>query len=174
MMLQCEYIRPKLSAYIDREVPLWEAQMIRWHLRRCHECQFEYMMLRDTSEAMKAFPGVTTSYNFLNEVMTKASMIAVYEREELSLFQRMVKHFSARFASLRYVLHVFRGKATVYATALTILVLLGYFMSAMPRILTPPLSKPHQMLVKADVNSSKEIIPVEFITPGRLRYIQGK
>ena len=77
-MLKCEDIRPQLSAYIDRETPLWEAQMIRWHLRRCHECAFEYMLLIDTSEAMKSCPSVTTSDNFLREVITKASMMVVY------------------------------------------------------------------------------------------------
>ncbi|MFQ6043982.1 MAG: zf-HC2 domain-containing protein, partial [Candidatus Poribacteria bacterium] len=88
-MLKCENIRPQLSAYIDREVPLWEAQMIRWHIRRCHECAFEYMLLMDTSEAMRFFAGVTTSDNFLREVMIKASMMAVYERKGLNLFQRV-------------------------------------------------------------------------------------
>ena len=80
-MLKCEDIRPQLSAYIDREVPLWEAQMIRWHIRRCHECAFEYMLLMDTSEAMKSLVSVAAPDNFLSEVMSKASMMAVYERK---------------------------------------------------------------------------------------------
>jgi hypothetical protein len=128
----------------------------------------------DTAKAMKAFPKVTTSGNFLREVMTKAAMIAVHEREKLNLCQRIMRHFKARFASLKYIFYVSRSKATVYAMAFTILVVLGYFMSAMPKILTPPLSKPHQMLVKVDANRAKGIIPVEFVTPAKLRYIQGR
>ena len=173
-MLKCEDIRPQLSAYIDREVPLWEAQMIRWHLKRCHECAFEYMLLMDTSEAMKSFAGVTTSDKYLREVITKASMMAVYERKEMNLFQLVMRRVEARFARLKYIFYVFRGKATVYATALMILVVLGYFMSAMPKILTPPLVGARQMHVKARVNCSKDIIPVEFVTPERLRYMQGR
>jgi len=173
-MLKCEDIRPQLSAYIDREVPLWEAQMIRWHIRSCHECAFEYMLLMDTSEAMKSLVSVAVPDNFLSEVMTKASMMAVYERKKLNLFQRAMRHVEARFARLKYIFYVFRGKATVYATTLMTLVVVGYFISAMPKIFTPPLSKPHPMLVKAEVNCSKEIISVEFVTSERLRYIQGR
>ena len=148
--------------------------MIRWHLRRCHECAFEYMLLIDTSEAMKSCPSVTTSDNFLREVITKASMMVVYERQELNLCQRVIKHIEARLARIRYIFYVFRGKAAVYATALMTLVILGYFVSAMPKIFTPPLAGARQMLVKAEVNGSKDVIPVEFITPERLRYIQGR
>ena len=173
-MLKCEYIRPQLSAYIDREVPLWEAQMIRWHIRRCHECAFEYMLLMDTSEAMKSLVSVTAPDSFLSEVMTKASMMAVYERKKLNLFQRVVRRFEAHFAQFRYIFYVFRGKATVYATAFMTLVALGYFISAMPSIFTPPLSKPHPVLVKAEVKDSNKIIPVEFVTPGKLRYMLGR
>lgn len=173
-MLKCEDIRPQLSAYIDCEVPLWEAQIIRWHLRKCHECAFEYMLLMDTSEAMKSFAGVTTSDNFLREVITKASMMAVHERKELNLFQRTMRCVEARFVRLRYIFYAFRGKAAVYATALMTLVVLGYFMSTMPKIITPPLVGARQMLVKGEVNCSKDIIPVEFVTPERLRYMQGR
>ncbi|HIE26974.1 TPA: zf-HC2 domain-containing protein [Candidatus Poribacteria bacterium] len=173
-MLKCEDIRPQLSAYIDRETPLWEAQMIRWHLRRCHECAFEYMLLTDASEAMKSYLSVTTSDNFLDEVITKASIMVVYERQELNFLQRVIRRIEARFARLQYIFHVFRGKAAIYATALMTLVILGYFVSVMPKIFTPPLTGARQMFVKAEVNSSKDIIPVEFVTPERLRYIQGR
>jgi len=173
-MLKCENVRTQLSAYIDREVPLWEAQIIRWHLRRCHECAFEYMLLMDTSEAMKSFPSVTASDNFLREVMTKASMIAVHERKELNLFQRMMRSVEARFARFKYVFYAFRGKAAVYATAFMTLVVLGYFISAMPKIFTPPLVGTRQMLVKAEVNGSKDIISVEFVTPEKLRCMKGR
>jgi len=156
-MLKCKDILPQLSAYIDRELPLWEAQMIRWHLRRCQECAFEFMLLMDTSDALKSLNSVATSDKFLRKVMTKASMMSIYERKESNFFQRMIKRFEARFALLKYAFYTLRNKAGVYAMALILLVMLSYFTSAMPRIIYPEIT-PRQILVKNDV------IPVEFIT----------
>jgi hypothetical protein len=136
------------------------------------------MLLMDTSEAMKSLVSATAPDNFLSEVMTKASMMAEYERQKLNLFQRVMRRVEARFAHLKYSFYVFRGKAIVYATALMTLVVLVYFInafiSAMPKIFTPPLSKPHPTLVKAEAKDTNEIITIEFVTPVRLRYMQNR
>ena len=45
-MLKCENVLPQLSAYVDREMPLWTIQLIQWHLKRCPSCAHEAMRLR--------------------------------------------------------------------------------------------------------------------------------
>ncbi|MBC8456705.1 MAG: zf-HC2 domain-containing protein [Deltaproteobacteria bacterium] len=169
-MLTCKNIRPQLSAYMDCEVPLWKAQIIRWHLKRCPDCAFEFMTLQDTATAMKSLEHVTTSDRFLTEIMTKASLMTSYEQKRLNWTQRLIRRVDAHVAWSRYLFYVLRWKMNAYATVFMLLVTLGFFMSAIPRIITPEPKNTRQTLVKAQTHQSADFILVEFVTPEMLRY----
>ena len=57
IILNCRRINEHLSAYLDRELPAEEAQIIAEHLDHCSACRLEYDTLRHTKRAVSSLAG---------------------------------------------------------------------------------------------------------------------
>jgi len=170
-MLRCEDVQTQLSALIDRELPLWEAQMMRWHIRRCEDCAYEFMLLKDTDRVLSSVDNVTTGENFVQEVMIKASMIERHESTSANLF---IKLFSLAGYYLDRFKYSFRQKASVYAVALMFLIVWGFFIGIMPTIISPQVDM-LPALVKTEARLPNDLVRVELVTPAMLhQYSQHK
>ena len=145
-MLHCEDIRPDLSAYLDRELPGWKMQLIRWHLFRCSECAREVALLQQTDVMLKQFPEVTADEQLVEKILHQVGYVA--RHQEQSPGQRFWKYSTARIAWFRYVL---KQKAPVYATVACILIGLGISM---------PHWRPH---TKPAEPSETRVVQVELI-----------
>ena len=163
-MLKCEDVQTQLSALIDRELPLWEAQMIKWHMRRCEDCADAFMLLRDTDRMLSSVDNVTTGDNFVQEVMTKASMMALHENTSSTLFAKLYNRAGYYFDWFKYS---FRQNASVYAVALMFLIVWGFFIGVMPAIMSPQVDMPPE-LVRTQARLPRDIIKVELVTPAML------
>ena len=111
-MLKCENVQPQLSAYIDREMPLWTIQLIQWHLKRCPSCAHEVMRLRQTNKILHQLDPVKTSDNFLPDLMHQAAAITVIEKHQFSITRRILRRVESSFA---WMLYSFRTRVRPYA-----------------------------------------------------------
>lgn len=74
--LKCEQVRPLLSAYLDRELPIWKIGLIRLHLRRCPECAHRVAELQRTSLALKAWGEVRAPAEMRDRIMRLIQRVA--------------------------------------------------------------------------------------------------
>ena len=119
-MLKCENVQPQLSAYVDREMPLWTIQLIQWHLKRCPSCAHETMRLRQMNKILHQLEQVKTSDNFLPDLMRRAAAITVTEKERISVFRRILRRLESSFA---WMLYSFRMRVRPYAVVTSLAVL---------------------------------------------------
>ncbi len=74
--LKCEQVKPLLSAYLDRELPIWKIGLIRLHLRRCPECAHQVAELQRTSLALKAWGEVRAPAEMRDKIMRRIQRFA--------------------------------------------------------------------------------------------------
>ena len=156
-MLKCENVQPQLSAYVDREMPLWTIRLIQWHLKRCPSCAYEAMRIRQTDKILHQLDSVKTSDNFLPDLMRRATAITATEREQISAIRRILRRMESSFAWMRYS---FRTRVRPYAVVAS-LVLIATVVSItlyQPRFPTPP----DKVLTLAQSPSDKQALLVEF------------
>ena len=156
-MLKCENVQPQLSAYVDREMPLWTIQLIQWHLKRCPSCAHEATRLRQTNKILHQLDPVKTSDNFLPDLMRRAAAITVIEKEQISAILRILRRLESSFAWMRYS---FRTRVRPYAVVAS-LALIATVVSLtlyQPRFPLPP----DDALTLAQSPSDKQVLLVEF------------
>jgi anti-sigma factor RsiW len=90
-MLKCESIQSEISAYLDREMPLWKIQLIKWHLGQCSTCAHEVMRIRQTDEILHRLDPVKTSDDFVSDVIRRASEVCASEKLRTSLIHRICR-----------------------------------------------------------------------------------
>ncbi len=156
-MLKCENVQPQLSAYVDREMPLWTIQLIQWHLKRCPSCAHEAMRLRQTDKILHQLDSVKTSDNFLPDLMRRAAAITAIEREQISAIRRILRRMESSFAWIRYS---FRTRVRPYAVVAS-LALIATVVSLtlyQPRLPLPS----NDVLTLAQAPTDKQALLVEF------------
>ena len=156
-MLKCENVQPQLSAYVDREMPLWTIQLIQWHLKRCPSCAHEAMRLRQTNKILHQLQPVKTSDNFLPDLMRQAAAITVIEKDRISVIRRILRRLESSFA---WGLYSFRTRVRPYAvvTLLTMVATVVSLTLYQPRL---PLL-PNDTVTLAQAPSDKQALLVEF------------
>ena len=161
-MLQCETVNPQISAYLDREMPLWRAQLIQWHLKRCPACAHEVVSLQQADKILGKLEPIKTSDSFLPDVMRYASEIAVIEKRQLPLMRRILRKLEASLAWARYSFRMHTSTYTV-AFTLVLLVMLASIATTVyhPRQL-PFLPEKNPILAQSPTKGFA-IIPIEII-----------
>ena len=101
-MLNCEDVRPQISAFLDREMPPWKIQLIQLHLKRCSPCAHETMRLQQTHKILCQFDSVRTSSEFLSNVMRRASTISTTERQRDFPIRRIFRRLESTLTWLQY------------------------------------------------------------------------
>ncbi len=156
-MLKCENVHPQLSAYVDREMPLWTIRLIQWHLKRCSSCAYEAMRIRQTDKILHQLDSVKTSDNFLPDLMRRAAAITVIEREQISAIRRILRRLESSFAWLRYS---FRTRMRPYAVVASLALIASVVSLTLyqPRLPLPA----NDALTLAQTPSEKQALLVEF------------
>ena len=156
-MLKCENVQPQLSAYVDREMPLWTIQLIQWHLKRCPSCAHEAMRLRQTDKLLRQLEPVKPPDNFLPDLMRRAAAITAIEREQISAIRRILRRLESSFAWMRYS---FRTRVRPYAvlTTLALIATVVSFTLYQPRLPLPS----NDALTLAQAPTDKQALLVEF------------
>ena len=156
-MLKCENVQPQLSAYVDREMPLWTIQLIRWHLKCCPSCAHEATRLRQINKILHQLEPVKTSDNFLPDLMRQAAAITVIEKGQISVVRRILRRLESSFA---WLLYSFRTRVRPYAvvTSLAAIATVVSITLYQPRF---PLSS-NDTLTLAQAPTDKQAVLVEF------------
>ena len=156
-MLKCENVQPQLSAYVDREMPLWTVRLIQWHIKWCPSCAHEVMRLRQTNKVLYQLEPVKTSDNFLPDLMRQAAAITVIEKDQISAVRRVLRRLESSFA---WLLYSFRTRVRPYAVV-TSLALIATVVSL--TLYQPQLPFPSDdALTLAQSPSDKQALLVEF------------
>lgn len=125
-MLKCDNIRSDISAYLDREMPLWKIQLTKRHLGQCPACAHEVMRIRQTNEALHRLDRVKTSEDFVSEVMRRASAVRASEKLRTSPIRRIRKRVEAAMAWPRYSM-LKRAPSFAFTVTFALLLILGTF-----------------------------------------------
>ena len=102
---ECEtqFVSPdELSAYIDKELPVWKRHLIQRHLKQCVSCFNQVQWLQQTDNFLRHSGEVEVSDGFLNRVMTRASETKEQEKQHESLWSRATQFIEA---PLRWLQH---------------------------------------------------------------------
>ncbi len=156
-MLKCENVQPQLSAYVDREMPLWTIQLIQWHLKRCSSCAHETMRLRQTNKILHQLEPVKTSDNFLSDLMRQAAAITVIEKERIPVIRRVLRRLESSFA---WMLYSFRTRVRPYAVVTSLAVVAAVMSMTLYQPRLPLLS--NDTLTLAQAPTDKQAVLVEF------------
>lgn len=123
--------RDELSAYIDKELPVWKRYLIQQHLKKCRTCAGYVQRLRKTDQFLRQSGEVEASTDFLAGVMTRVVEITQHQRQQASFWyrvgQRLVSRLETPPASwLRHVpilayklRHNIQTRSPIYIFALT-------------------------------------------------------
>jgi len=101
-MLNCEDVQPQISAYLDREMPLWKIRLIQLHLKRCSPCAHENMRLQQTHKILGQLDSVRTSNEFLSDMMRRVSTISSMERQRVLPIRRIFRRLESSLTWLQY------------------------------------------------------------------------
>ena len=101
---KCDQIKPLLSAYLDRELPIWKIGLVRLHLRRCPECALQAAELQRISLALRTWDEVRAPVGMRDRIM------------------RRVQRFAARSeaSKIRWRSRIMKVMAPLTATILTL------------------------------------------------------
>ncbi len=125
-MLKCEGIQSEISAYLDREMPLWKTRLIKRHLGQCPTCAHEVMRIRQTDEVLRRLDSVKTSENFVSEVMRRGSEARADEKLRTSPLRRVRRRLESTMAWPRYSVFK-RAPSFTFAAMFALLLILGTF-----------------------------------------------
>lgn len=103
--LKCEapFASPdELSAYIDKELPVWKRHLIRHHLKQCVFCSNQVQSLQQIDTFLHHSGEVEVSDRFLNSVMTRVSEAKEYEKQHASLWSRGTRFIDASFGWIQH------------------------------------------------------------------------
>lgn len=169
----------ELSAYIDKELPVWKRHLIRRHLKKCETCVNHLQRLQQTDDFLRHAGEVEVSEDFLSGVMARASEVAEHQRQQASLWSRFgqfveaslgrVRPFSMLIGNLRYNI---RTRSPVYIFMLTFAVFTMVGVTLYSPFNEQLVEKSHEL--DAEKLISFEVIQYE--PPKRLltTYLQGK
>ena len=153
-MLKCEGIQSEISAYIDREMPLWKIQLIKRHLGQCSTCAHEVMRIGQTNEVLHRLDLVNTSGDFVSDVMRRASEVCASEKLRTSLIHRIWQKFESTMAwNPRYGVFK-RAPSFTFAAAFALLLILGTFATVYNPRGTHFSSDNAQLVVQSPVDDS--------------------
>ena len=125
-MLKCENIQTETSAYLDREMPLWKMELIKWHLGHCPTCAREVARIRQTNEILHRLDRVKTSDNFVSDVIHRASEARASEKLRTSRIHRIWWRLESAMAWPRHgVLR--RAPSFAFTATFALLLVLGTF-----------------------------------------------
>ena len=81
--------RDELSAYIDKELPVWKRYLIQQHLKKCRTCAGYVQRLRKTDTFLRQSGEVEASTDFLAGVLTRVSEMTQYQQQQASFWSRV-------------------------------------------------------------------------------------
>lgn len=181
---ECEALlaRPEeLSAYIDKELPVWKRHLIRWHLKKCEICADRVQLLQQTNSFLRHAGEVEVLDDFLSGVMARVSEVAQHQRQHDSLRSRVARFIETSFGgtgplstlmgSLRYNI---RTRSPVYIFILTFAVFTMVGVTLYAPAGDKLAQKSHELELNAEKLISFEVIQPE--QPKRLltTYLQRK
>lgn len=115
-----------LSAYIDKELPVWKRHLIRQHLKKCAICTNQVQRLQYTNDFLHQGGEIEVPEDFLNNVMVRVSEATGYQREHNSVWSHVTRFIGSSLGGLRHSLmladrlrYSIRTRSPVYIFVLT-------------------------------------------------------
>ena len=125
-MRKCESMQSEISAYVDREMPLWKIQLIKRHLGQCPTCAREVVRIRQTDAILRRLDPVKTSDDFVSDAMRQASEARASEKLRTSPMRRIWWRLESAMAWPRHG-SLRRAPSFAFTATFALLLVLGAF-----------------------------------------------
>ncbi len=89
---ECDNTAPQLSAYFDRQMPVWKRHIMKRHLHQCDMCKSRLQSIQQTDKLLKSVELVKASGTFLSNVLDQAANIKKTKRIKESNINRIGSH----------------------------------------------------------------------------------
>ncbi len=86
---ECDNIAPQLSAYSDRQMPVWKRHIMKRHLNQCSVCKSRLQSIQQTDRLLLSVESVKTSDTFLSDVLHQAADLKKAKRIKESNLNRI-------------------------------------------------------------------------------------
>lgn len=153
----------EMSAYMDRELPVWKHHLIRRHIRNCPSCAAHIAQLQHTDKFLHQVEPVKASDDFLTGVMVQVSEIN-RQRQHRSSLHRIIRFVKTSLVWVKQNIQTHspvkagtRQARLIYTFALT----LGVFTMVGVTLYAPPSDKFEQPIQADEKLISFEVIPIE-------------
>ncbi len=155
---ECNNIQAQLSAYYDRELPAWKYHIIRWHLKRCSECNANYAELQRTQTFLNNVEPVKATESLLTSVMSSVNSLNAVHKERRSLVNRL-SSFVERFQGWM------RGNIRTYNSYYILGFFVGVFMMIGVTLYSPQIDKINLLSQNNDksINKQERLVAFEVI-----------
>jgi anti-sigma factor RsiW len=89
--MKCEEVKTRLTAYLDGELSVAEADAVREHLSACEQCAAEYKALAATWEALLVDEDAAPPAGFRKEFWQKVEAEQKHAEPSRPVFRRLLK-----------------------------------------------------------------------------------
>lgn len=104
---ECDNIAPQLSAYFDRQMPVWKRHLMKRHLNQCAMCKSRLQSIQQADKLLKSVEPVKASDTFLSEVLHQAANI----KKTKKIRESNINRIGSRIENMQLWL---RGKVRAY------------------------------------------------------------
>lgn len=158
-MHECNNIESQLSAYFDKQLPVWKRHLIKRHLNRCSHCKSQFLSIQRTDELLQFVEPVKASDTFLSDVLAQARSIDI-KRDKHSYFNCVGSYVEGMQKWLR-------GRIKAYNPLFMIGFIFGVFIMIGATLYSPRIEN-FNLLPKFNTSSTEvknnEFISFEVIT----------
>lgn len=156
----CDNISSQLSAYFDKQIPVWKRHLIKRHLDRCSDCTSKFNSIQQTDEFLQFVEPIKASDSFLSEVLQQATEV----NRTNSVKHVSMKRFGKYFESMQVWL---RGKIRAYNPVFMLGFVFGVIIMIGATLYSPPIEEFNpfpQLLIKSAEAQQDKIISFEVIS----------
>ncbi len=156
----CDSISSQLSAYFDKQIPVWKRHLIKRHLDRCPNCASKLNAIQKTDEFLQFVEPIKTSDSFLSDVLQQATAV----NRTNSVKHGSMKRFGKYFESIQGWL---RQKIRAYNPVFMLGFVFGVIIMIGATLYSPPIEKLNpfpQLLINSAEAQQDKIISFEVIS----------
>lgn len=160
---ECDNIAPQLSAFIDRQMPVWKRHLMKRHLKQCAMCKSRLQSIQQSDKLLKSVERVKASDTFLSDVLNQAAEIKKNKKVKVSNINRISSHIKNMQLWLRGKVRAY-NPLCMFGFIFAVFVMVGATLysasiedfNPFPQFVTKSTETEHHKLITFEVVQQKE------------------
>lgn len=160
---ECDNIAPQLSAYSDRQMPVWKRHIMKRHLNQCSVCKSQLQAIQQTDKLLLSLESVKASDTFLSDVLHQAAAL----KKTKKIKESNINRIASRIENIQLWI---RGKVRAYTPIFmfgfifAVFIMVGATLysariedfNPFPQFITKSTETPHAELISLEVIQKQE------------------